>query len=157
MAFAVRKKIEPSEDWRDVFFDFLDTRLDKMLEEYPMADLREISKAVFQEKADILGHMILGLIERKFGHLLDQQKCACPQCGRNMQSNGKLSRRIETCAFPFFCKLFNNTKILVKFFIFNSFLVVSYVFIYNLIVGAVIFRASDLEHVISVFDIPPSS
>ena len=98
MAFAVRKKIEPSEDWRDVFFDFLDTRLDKMLEEYSMADLREISKAVFQEKADILGHMILGLIERKFGHLLDQQKCACPQCGRNMQSNGKLSRRIETLA-----------------------------------------------------------
>ena len=66
MAFAVRKNIEPSEDWRDVFFDFLDTRLDKMLEEYPMADLREISKAVFQEKADILGHMIFGWVHSRF-------------------------------------------------------------------------------------------
>jgi len=60
-------------------------------------------------------------------------------------------------AFPNFCKLFNNTKTVVKFFVFNSFLVISFVFIYNFIVGTVIFRTSDLEYVISIFDIPPSS
>jgi len=98
LAFAVRKKIEPSENWRSVFFDFLDTRLDKIEEEYPMEDLGEISKAVFQERAEILGHLLLGLIERKFGHLLGQQKCDCPQCGKSMQSQGKLSRHIQTLA-----------------------------------------------------------
>jgi len=35
LAFAVRKKIEPSENWRSVFFDFLDTRLDKIEEGVP--------------------------------------------------------------------------------------------------------------------------
>ncbi|MEK7699065.1 MAG: hypothetical protein AAB332_01550 [Planctomycetota bacterium] len=63
MALAVRKKVEPSENWRSVFFDFLDTRLDKILEEYSMDDLGEISKAVFQERAEILGHLLLGLSE----------------------------------------------------------------------------------------------
>ena len=38
MALAVRKKREPSENWRSVFFDFLDTRLDKILKEYPVYD-----------------------------------------------------------------------------------------------------------------------
>mgnify|MGYP001598568090 FL=1 len=74
MAFAVRRKIESSENWRSLFYNFLDTRLDKIEEEYSMEDLGEISKAVFQERAEILGHLLLGLIERKFGHLLNQQK-----------------------------------------------------------------------------------
>ncbi len=30
MAFAVRRKIESSENWRSLFYDFLDTRLDKI-------------------------------------------------------------------------------------------------------------------------------
>ncbi len=46
---------------------------------------------------------------------------------------------------------------MVKYFVFNSFLAISFVFIYNFIIGAVIFGASDLEYIISVFDIPPNS
>lgn len=98
LSLAVRKKGEPSENWRSLFFDFLDTRLDKILEEYSMEDLGEISKAVFQERAEILGRLLLGLIERKFGYLLNQQKCECPQCGKSMQSQGKQSRHIQTLA-----------------------------------------------------------
>ena len=101
MAFAVRRKIESSENWRSLFYDFLDTRLDKIEEEYSMEDLGEISKAVFQERSEILGRMILGLIERRFGHLLNQQKCECPQCGKSMQSQGKLARNIQTLAGQF--------------------------------------------------------
>lgn len=82
MACAARRKIESSDNWRSLFYDFLDTRLDKIEEEYPMADLGEISKAVFQEKAEILGQLVLGLIERKFGHLLNQQNCDCPGWAR---------------------------------------------------------------------------
>ena len=101
MSLAVRKKVEPSENWRSEFFDFLDTRLDKILEEYPMENLGEISKAIFKERAEILGRLQLGLIERKFGHLLEQQKCECPQCGKSMQSQGKQSRHIQTLVGQF--------------------------------------------------------
>ncbi len=101
MACAVRRKIESSDNWRSLFYDFLDTRLDKMEEEYPMEDLGEISKAVFQERAEILGQLILGFIERKFGHLLNQQNCDCPECGKSMQRHGKLSKTIQTLAGQF--------------------------------------------------------
>ncbi len=46
---------------------------------------------------------------------------------------------------------------MVKYFVFNSFLAISFVFIYHFIIGAVIFGASDLEYIISVSDIPPNS
>lgn len=101
MACAVRRKIESSDNWRSLFYDFLDTRLDKIEEEYPMEDLGEISKAVFQERAEILGQLILGFIERKFEHLLNQQNCDCPECGKSMQRHGKLSKTIQTLAGQF--------------------------------------------------------
>ncbi|WP_096894570.1 ISKra4 family transposase [Candidatus Scalindua japonica] len=66
-----------------------------------MEDLGEISKAVFQERSEILGQMILGLIKRKFGHLLNQQNCDCPDCGKSMQRHDKLSRTIQTLAGQF--------------------------------------------------------
>lgn len=101
MAIAVTKKIGSSENWRSQFFNFLDTRLDKIEQEYPMEDLGEISKAVFQERSEILGRLVLGLIERKFGHLLNQQNCDCPKCGKRMQRQGKLTRNIQTLAGQF--------------------------------------------------------
>ncbi len=57
----------------------------------------------------------------------------------------------------FFVNLFNDSKTSSKFFVFNSFLVVLFIFFDNFIVRTVIFRTSDLEHVISILDIPPSS
>ncbi len=100
MVFAA-SKIESFENWRTVFYDFLDTRLDKIEQEYPMDDLGEIAKAVFHERSEILGQMILGFIKRKFGHLLNQQKCDCPDCGKSMQRHENLSRTIQTLAGQF--------------------------------------------------------
>ncbi|MDR4503814.1 MAG: hypothetical protein MRK01_03350 [Candidatus Scalindua sp.] len=48
------RKIESSDNWRALFYGFLDTRLDKIGEEYSMEDLGEISKAVFEERAKIV-------------------------------------------------------------------------------------------------------
>ena len=52
MAFAVRRKIEPSENWGALFYDFLDTRLDKIEEEYSMEDIykkiEDLSKNKFR-------------------------------------------------------------------------------------------------------------
>ncbi len=67
MVFAA-SKIESSDNWRTLFYNFLDTRLDKIEKECSMEDLGEISKAVFQERAEILGRLTLGLIERRFGY-----------------------------------------------------------------------------------------
>ncbi|MDR4503198.1 MAG: ISKra4 family transposase [Candidatus Scalindua sp.] len=97
----VKRKIESSDNWRALFYGFLDTRLDKIEEEYSMEDLGEISKAVFEERAEILGQLILGFIERKFGHLLNQQSCDCPECGKGMQRQGKQSKTIQTLAGQF--------------------------------------------------------
>jgi len=97
----VRRKREPSENWRTFFYEFLDTRLDKIEKEYSMEDLGKISKAVFQERTEILGRLILGLIGRKFGHLLNQEDCECPHCGKGMQRQGNLCRHIETLAGEF--------------------------------------------------------
>ena len=101
MTVALRKENEQTENWRDKFYEFLDARLDKMERENSMEDLSEISKVVFQERSEILGRMVLGLIERKFWHLLNQDKCECPGCGKNMQKQGKLSRNIQTLAGSF--------------------------------------------------------
>lgn len=101
MACVARRKIESFDNWRSLFYAFLDTRLDKIEDEYSMEDLGEISKAVFQERAEILGQLILGLIERKFGHLLNQQNCDCPECDKSMQRQGKLSKTIQTLAGQF--------------------------------------------------------
>lgn len=101
MILAVRRKREPSENWRTFFYEFLDTRLDKIEKEYSIEDLGEISKAVFQERTEILGRLILGLIGRKFGHLLNQEDCECPHCGKGMQRQGNLCRHIKTLAGEF--------------------------------------------------------
>ncbi len=101
MALAVKKEIESTESWRSKFFEFLETRLDKIEQEYPMEDLGEITKAVFQERSEILGRLVLGLIERKFGHLLNQQNCNCPKCSKSMQRQGKHSKNIQTLTGQF--------------------------------------------------------
>jgi hypothetical protein len=101
LGFAIKKNIQPTVNWRSSFYDFLDTRLDKIEKEYSMKDLGEISKAVFQERSEILGRLQRGLIERKFGHLLNQLKCECPKCGKNMQNQGKRPRDIQTLAGEF--------------------------------------------------------
>jgi hypothetical protein len=101
LALAARRKIELSDNWRTVFYDFLDKRLDQIEEEYSMENLGEISKAIFQERAEILGQLILGFIKKKYGHLLNQQKCDCPDCGKSMQRYEKLSKTIQTLAGHF--------------------------------------------------------
>ncbi len=101
MAIAIKKKLESVESWRSQFFDFLETRLDKIEAEYSMENLGDISKAIFQERSVILGRLLLGFIERKFGHLLNQQSCSCPKCHKNIQSQGKRSKQIQTLAGEF--------------------------------------------------------
>ncbi len=100
-SIAVRQTAPPIEDWRSKFFSFLDDRLDKIENEYSMNDLGEISKAVFQNRSELLGRMVYGFIEKKFSHLLNQEKCDCPKCGKSLQERGKPSRNIQTLVGQF--------------------------------------------------------
>ena len=66
------------EDWRSEFFTFLWDRLEEIESEIVMDSLDDISKALFQNGSDIMGRAALALIEKKFGHLLDQEYSECP-------------------------------------------------------------------------------
>lgn len=101
MAVAAINRIDSSENWRAAFHEFLDVQLDKLDKEYSMDDLGDISKAILEEKSEILGQLTLTLIERKFGQFLNQKESYCPKCGKSMLKQGKVSRKIQTLTGQF--------------------------------------------------------
>ena len=75
-----------SKDWKSDFLSFVSERLEQIEKDYPMESMDDISKSLFANRSDIMGQAALALIEKKFGHLLDQQYCQCPHClGRQSQ------------------------------------------------------------------------
>ena len=85
------------EGWKSEFFSFLSNRLDKIEKDGPMDSMDDISKSLFQNRADIMGQAALALIKKKFGHLLDQQYCQCPHCNRRIKARAeKVKREITT-------------------------------------------------------------
>ena len=71
-----------SEDWKSDFLSFLSNRLDQIEKDCPMESIIDISKSLFTNRSEIMGQAALALIEKKSGHLLDQQYCQCPHCNR---------------------------------------------------------------------------
>ena len=89
------------EDWRSEFFTFLWDRLEEIESEMVMDSLDEISKALFQNRSDIMGRAALALIEKKFGHLLDQAYSECPLCHRRIKARPKkVKREVTTLVGP---------------------------------------------------------
>ena len=99
-------------DWKSDFLDFLCDRLDKIEKESAMDSMDDISKSLFRNRSEIMGHAALALIEKKFGHLLDQQYSRCPHCNRRIKAGAqKVKREITTLIGPvvlyrpyFYCK-----------------------------------------------------
>ena len=61
-----------------------------------MESMDDISRSLFENRSDIMGQAALALIERKFGHLLDQQHCQCPHCLRRITAKSeKVKREIQ--------------------------------------------------------------
>ena len=84
-------------DWKSHFLSFLSDRLDQMEKSDPMESMDDISKALFNSRAEIMGQAALALIHKKFGHLLKQQYCPCPQCSRKIKAApDKVKREITT-------------------------------------------------------------
>lgn len=83
--------------WRNELFEFLSQRLDQIIEKGGMEKIDDISSAVFGNKSEILGQLVLGLIRNKYSDLLDQDYCDCPKCSQRVKAwNKKVKRTIET-------------------------------------------------------------
>ena len=83
-------------NWRMEYDDFLDEFINSVGNDTAMSELEDITGAVFRNKSKLLGQLVAGLIETKYGHLLDEEYCACKQCNKRLKSVGKRSRKIET-------------------------------------------------------------
>jgi len=83
--------------WRDEIFEFLNEKLDQMIEQIDMEKIDDITGAIFRNKSEILGQLTLGLIKRKYNDLLNQEHCDCPICGKRLKAwNKKVKRTIES-------------------------------------------------------------
>ena len=82
-----------SKDWKSNFLAFVSERLDQIEKEYQMDSIDDISKSLFANRSDIMGQAALALIEKKFGHLLDQQYSQCPHCLRRLKAKSKKVKR----------------------------------------------------------------
>jgi hypothetical protein len=99
-------------DWKSDFLSFLFDRLDKIERDSAMDSMDDISKSLFENRSEIMGRAALALVEKKFGHLLDQQYCQCPHCHRRIKARAeKVKREITTLIGPvvlyrpyFYCK-----------------------------------------------------
>ncbi len=90
-----------SENWKSDFLSFLSNRLDQIEKDYSMESITDISKNLFKNRSEIMGQAALALIGKKYGHLLDQQYCQCPNCQRRIKAKPKKVRReIDTLVGP---------------------------------------------------------
>ena len=112
MSVAIQQSFVDAEDWKSSFISFISNRLDELESNFPMESITDISKSLFQNRSEIMGQAALALIEKKFGHLLDQRVCECPHCHRRIKAKSeKVRREIDTVVGPvtlyrpyFYCK-----------------------------------------------------
>jgi len=101
MLAAVQQASVDAEDWKSSFLSFVGNRLDEIEKGHPMESITDISKSLFQNRSEIMGQAALALIEKKFGHLLDQHYCECPHCHRRIKAKSeKVRREVDTLVGP---------------------------------------------------------
>ena len=83
--------------WREELFEFLNNRIDQILEQTQMEKIEDITGAVFCNKSEILGQFVLGFIKKKHPDLLSQEYCNCPKCHKQLKAwNKKAKRTVES-------------------------------------------------------------
>ena len=90
--------LENADDtWRDEIFEFLNKKLNEIILQSDMKKIEDITGAIFQNKSEILGQLVLGLIKKNHSDLLNQGYCECPKCGNQLRAwNKKVKRTIES-------------------------------------------------------------
>jgi predicted nucleic acid-binding Zn finger protein len=93
---VLKAAVDVCKDWKSDFLSFVSERLEQIEKDYQMESMDDISKSLFANRSDIMGQAALALIEKKFGHLLDQQYCQCPHClGQIKARSKKVKREIQ--------------------------------------------------------------
>ncbi|MHC1727325.1 MAG: ISKra4 family transposase [Syntrophobacteraceae bacterium] len=85
-----------SRDWRAEYFGLLNDVLDKMEGESAMEKLWDITRAMVENKSEMLGHLTLAFVKRKHGELMEQEYCDCSKCKKRLKFRGKHKREVET-------------------------------------------------------------
>ena len=83
-------------DWRAEYFGFLNGLPDKMEDECQMEKLWDITRAMVENKSQLLGQLTLGIVKKKYGDLMEQDYCDCPECRKKLKSRGKHKGEVET-------------------------------------------------------------
>ena len=97
MLAAIKTESINAENWKSSFLSFTSDWLDEIEKDHPMDSITDISKSLFQKRSQIMGQAALALIEKKFGHLLEQSYCECPLCDRVIKAKPeKVRREIDT-------------------------------------------------------------
>ena len=112
MAVAVQTTFIDSENWKSSFLSFVSNRLDQIEKDNSMESITDISKSLLTNRSEIMGQAALALINKKYGHLLEQQYCQCPHCHLQIKAKSKkIKRDITTLVGPvtlyrpyFYCK-----------------------------------------------------
>ncbi|HSQ86407.1 MAG TPA: hypothetical protein VLM43_16975, partial [Desulfobacterales bacterium] len=71
-------------DWKSDFVSFSGNWLEQIERDIQMETLDDISKAMFEKRSDIMKRAAQALIERKYGHILEQEYCECLHCHKNI-------------------------------------------------------------------------
>lgn len=112
MLAAVQATSINLENWKSNFLSFVSNRLDQIEKDDSLESITDISKSLFTNRSEIMGQAALALIEKKYGYLLEQQYCQCPNCNRQTKAKSeKVKRDIDTLIGPvtlyrpyFYCK-----------------------------------------------------
>jgi len=101
MLAAVQTTSLDLENWKSNFLSFVSNRLDQIEKDDSMESIKDISKSLFTNRSEIMGQAASALIEKKYGHLLEQQYCQCPNCSRQTKAKSKkVKRDIDTLVGP---------------------------------------------------------
>ncbi|MGA2402146.1 MAG: ISKra4 family transposase [Syntrophobacteraceae bacterium] len=61
-----------------------------------MEKLWDITRAMVENKSEILGELTLAFVKRKYGDLMDQEFSDCPKCMKKLKFRGKHKREVQT-------------------------------------------------------------
>lgn len=75
---------------------YLDKWMDELEGGTEMKDLGDITGAVLKKKSELLGQIVLNLIEKNFSEYLNQKFCSCEECGKSLKSKESRKKTIKT-------------------------------------------------------------
>lgn len=98
LAFSTSSRDSAGEnrDWRAEYLEILNSLLNKMEGGLRMEKLWDITRAILENKSEMLGQLTLAFVQKKHGHLVEQEYCECPKCKKRLKFRGKHKREVET-------------------------------------------------------------